>query len=165
MEKIEIGKIVKEQGIKGDVKIILFADADFNFSSLKKVYINNTEMVIERCYPVSGGLGVKFDIITSRNLASTFKNALVYADKKDIECKQNRFFIADLLNKMVSLDSGEIIGKLIDIQNFGSADVIYISSKDKNVLVSHIDGLIENVDDEKVTLDKQKFNQVAVYED
>ncbi len=164
MEKIEIGKIVKEQGIKGDVKLILFADADFNFSLLKKVYINNTKALIERCYPLSGGLGVKFDIITSRNLASTFKNALVYADKKDVECKQDRYFIADLINKPVMLDDGTLVGKLVDVQNFGSADVIYISG-DKNLLVSHVEGLIESVDDEKVTFNTQKFNQVAVYED
>lgn len=165
MEKIEIGKIVKEQGIKGDVKLILFADADFDFSLLKKVYINNKEAMIERCYPVSGGLGVKFDIINSRNLAGTFKNALVYADKQDIECKQDRFFIADLINKTVYLDDGEIIGKLVDVQNFGSADVIYIASNEKDILVSHIDGLIEKVDGAKVVFNAEKFNQVAVYED
>lgn len=165
MEKIVVGKIVKEQGIKGDVKLILFADADFDFSMLKKVYINNVETSIERCYLVSGGLGVKFDIIDSRNSAGSFKNSLVYVDKKDIECKQNRYFIADLINKQVVLDNNLAVGKLVDVQNFGSADVIYISSKDKNILVSHIEGLIESVDDQKIVLNTHKFNQVAVYED
>lgn len=164
MEKIEIGKIVKEQGIKGDVKIILFADADFDFSLLKKVYINGQEAHIQKTYAVSGGIGVKFDIIDSRNSAGNYKNALIYSDKNDILCKKNRYFIADLLNKMVQTNNGDQLGKLVDIQNFGSADVLYISG-DKQILVSHVDGLIENVDDAKIVLDEQKFRQVAVYED
>lgn len=165
MEKIEIGKIVKEQGIKGDVKVIVFADDDFDFASLENVYINNTEAKVEKVYKLNGGLGVKLDIIDSRNTASTYKNTSIFANKEDMVCKKDRYFIADLLNKEVVLNSGEKIGKLVDVQNFGSADVFYIKIDKKQVLASHVDGLIETVDDKNVVLNEQKFKQVAVYED
>ena len=165
MEKIEIGKIVKEQGIKGDVKVIVFADADFNFACLKTVFVNDTEAKVERVYKLNGGLGVKLDIIDSRNTASLYKNASIFANKEDLLCKKGRYFIADLLNKEVVLSSGDAIGKLVDVQNFGSADVIYIKTNKSMVLASHIDGLIESADDEKVVVNAQKFKQVAVYED
>lgn len=165
MEKIEIGKIVKEQGIKGDVKIILFADADFDFSSLKKVYIDSQEAIVEKSYSVSGGIGVKFDIINSRIEAGKFRNKLVYANKADIVCHKNRYFIADLINKLVKLDNELEIGVLVDVQNFGSADVLYLSSNERKILASHIDGLIVSVDDQNIVFNAEKFNQVAIYED
>lgn len=165
MEKIEIGKIVKEQGIKGDVKVILFADDNFDFSHLKKAYVNGFETQIEKVYKLSGGFGVKFDIVDSRNKASEYKNCIVYANKSDIECKKGRYFIADLLNKRVVLSANKEIGTLVDVQNFGSADVFYIKTQQKQILLSHVEGLIESVDDEKIVLNDLKFKQVAVYED
>ena len=165
MEKIEIGKIVKEQGIKGDVKVILFADESFNFANLKTVYVNGKEAKVERVYKLNGGIGVKLDVIDSRNTAALYKNALVYALKSDLVCEAGRFFIADLLGKAVELTSGEAIGKLVDVQNFGSADIFYIKTQNKQVLVSHIDGLIEKLQDDKLVLNEEKFRQVAVYED
>ena len=165
MEKIEIGKIVKEQGIKGDVKVIAFADDNFDFSNLKKVYIKGWEAKVERVYKLSGGLGVKLNIINTRNDASLYKNASIFANKEDLKCPKNRYFVADLINKQVVLNTQETIGKLVDVQNFGSADVLYVKTEHKQVLLSHIDGLIESVDDENIVLNAQKFKQVAVYED
>ena len=165
MEKIEIGKIVKEQGIKGDVKVVVFADDNFDFARLKTVFVKGIEAKVERVYKLSGGIGVKLDIIDSRNTAALYKNALVYALKSDLSCKKGRYFIADLLNKDVVLSSGEAIGTLVDVQNFGSADIFYIKTQNKQVLVSHIDGLIEKLQDDKLVLNEEKFKQVAVYED
>lgn len=165
MDKIEIGKIVKEQGIKGDVKIILFADDDFDLGTIKSVYVNDKIANVEKVYKLNGGYGVKLDIIDSRNTASLYKNASIYVDRVNIKCKEDRYFIVDLLDKDAVLENGTIIGKITDIQNFGSADVIYIKQKDKQVLLSHINGLIETVDGKKVVLNEAKFNQVVVYED
>ena len=165
MEKIIIGQIVKEQGIKGDVKVIVFADKDFDLSCLKTVFVADSEAKVQRVYKVSGGYGLKLDIINSRNEAGSYKNLYISANKADIARKENRYFIVDLIGKKAVLNSGEQIGKIVDVQNFGSADVIYIKTNGKQVLVSHLEGLIESVDGENVVLNANKFNQGAVYED
>ena len=165
MDKIEIAKIVKEQGIKGDVKVIVFADDNFDFSCLKKVYVNNTCANVEKVYKLGNAYGVKLDIIDSRNTASLYKNAIIYANKEDIVIDNDRFFIVDLINKIAVLDNGDVIGKIVDIDNFGSADVFFIKNNNKQVLVSHIDGLIKCVQGQNVVLNSEKFKQVAVYED
>lgn len=164
MDKIEIGKIVKAQGIRGDVKVIVFADDSFNFSSIKQVYVNNTIAKVEKIYSVSGGYGVKLDIITSRNQAEEFRNCSVYVDKESINIESGRFFIADLIGKTVVLSTGETLGKITDIQNFGSADVFYISNNGKQILCSHIEGLIKELKDENLVLNAEVFKRVGIYE-
>ena len=54
-------------------------------------------------------------------------------------------------------------GKIVDINNFGSKDIMTIEF-DRSCMLPIIDGLIESVDyDSKtVTLSKQIFDQVAV---
>lgn len=165
MEKIEIGKIVKSQGIKGDVKVIVFADDNFDFASIKNVFIGDQPAKIERVYPLGGAFGVKFSVISTRNEAELYRDKLVYANKEDIKILENQFFIADLLGSEVVLSTGEVIGKMYDVQNFGSADVFYIKKDNKFVLCSHIEGLIKKHEGEKLVLDAEIFKKVAVYED
>ena len=164
MEQLLIAKILKPQGIKGDVKIALLADKDFDLSQIKHVFINGQNVTIQKVYNVSGGLAVKFDIINSRNDAELFRNKDIYIDKSDLSLPAGKYLMVDLINKLVQLDNGCNIGKIVDIQNFGSADVIYISG-DKNVLCSHKLGLIKEVLDDKVVIDSEIFKQVSVYED
>ena len=59
------------------------------------------------------------------------------------------------------------IGKLDDIQNFGSADIFYIKDNSDTLLLPFVKDLIESIDTNKeiIYLNKDKFNEVAVYED
>lgn len=165
MEKIEIGKIVKPQGVKGDVKVVLFADNNFDFARVTQVFVENIQANIQKIYTLSDGCyGVKFDIIESRNIAESYRGKPIFVDKNKIELQSGRYFIADLIGKTAELNDGTVVGKITDIQNFGSADVIYIKGT-RQVLCSHLDGLIINIADNKVVFAKEVFQRGAVYED
>lgn len=164
MEKIEIGKIVKPQGIKGDVKVLLFADDDFNLADYTEVYVEDNLAKIQKVYSLSDGcLGVKFDIINTRTNAETFRGKTIYINKSAINLKNGRYFMTDLIGKKAVLTDGTNLGKIVDIQNFGSADVLYIKGV-KQILCSHIDGLIVNASKDNVVLDSEIFSRGAVYE-
>jgi 16S rRNA processing protein RimM len=169
MEKIEIGKIVKPQGIHGDEKVVIFADTGFDVSALKEVFVGKTKensepMKIEKCYALAGGIAIKFDKIADRNIAETYRGALVFADKSKIDKPEGSYFIADIMGKTAVLASGKVVGKIVDVQNFGSADIFYIKGQ-KMCLVSHKKGLICSVDKTQVVLDDNIFAEVSVYED
>ena len=164
MEQVLLAKIIKPQGIKGDVKVILFANADFDMQSLKYAYIDEKKTLIEKAYKAGGNWVIKFDIICSVQMANEFRGKNIMIDKDQVELGEDQYLVADLIGKTAKTTMGKIIGEIYDIQNFGSADVIYIKA-DKEVLCSHIKGLISNVDDKFVIFDAQKFEEVAVYED
>ena len=164
MEKLLIAKILRPQGVKGDVKIALIADKDFDFSKIKQVFIDDTPVSVQKFYSVAGGYAIKFDVINTRNDAELYRNKEIYIDKSVFILPKGKYLMVDLIGKPAVLDSGTNIGKIVDIQNFGSADVIYITG-DKNMLCSHKLGLIKQVLADKVILNEEIFRQVAVYED
>ena len=164
MEQVILAKIVKPQGIKGDVKVILFADADFDMQSIKYAYIDGNKTLIEKCYMAGGNYVLKFDIISDVQMANLFRGKEILIDKDQIKLEKGQYLIADLVGKIAKTTKGKEIGEIYDIQNFGSADVIYIQGK-KEVLCSHVAGLIKGVDDKYVVFDAQIFEGVAVYED
>jgi len=163
MDKITIAQILKPQGVHGDVKISVFSDDDFDFSSIKNVFVEDTPATIDKIYKVGGGYAVKLSIIESRNQAEAFRNKFIKVEKSALKLANGRFLMVDLIGKIACLDDGTELGKIVDIQNFGSADVIYISGK-KNIMCSHKKGLIEKVG-ENVVLNNKIFSEVGVYED
>jgi hypothetical protein len=72
----------------------------------------------------------------------------------------------DIINFTVELD-GEAIGKVTEINNYGSKDICTISTNNGDILLPLIDNLIVSIDEEKlvVIMDKNIFAEVAVYED
>ena len=162
MKKLEIAKILKPQGIKGDVKIALFA-RDINLQDLP-LFVDGKECKVQKFYPVGDGYAIKLDIISSRNDAENFRGKLIEVDKDQIKIEKGKYLVDDLIGKLAVLDSGKQIGKIKSVSNFGSADVIAISGE-KEILCSHKQGLIERVEAEKVVFNDKIFEEVAVYED
>lgn len=159
-----LAQIIKPQGIKGDVKVMMFADADFDMRKIGEVFVDGKKTIVENAYRVAGTWALKLDIIKDVNMANEFRGKKIMIEKNQIKLQKNQFLVADLIEKPVFLQSGAKIGVIFDVENFGSADVIYIKAE-KEILCSHIEGLIESVDAQKVVFNDKIFAEVAVYED
>jgi len=166
MEKFEIARIIKPQGIKGDVKIHLLVP-DFDIAG-KTVYIDGKLTKVERAYNVGGAVAIKLDCINSRNDAENYRNKSIEIDRNEIKIPDGKYLVADLVQKQIFLDSGEFVGKLVDVLNFGSADVFVIKSNTPKhyIMCSHKVGLISSVEPDKVILNGKTYKETAVdYED
>ncbi len=168
MNKIEIGAIAKPQGIKGELKIRLFAD---NFNSVKgvtKVEIANVLYEVEWLKKVSDEEAIlKVKGIDDRNFAETLRRIEVYADREEIILEEGRFFISDVIGSDLYLDSGKLIGKIYDIVS-GNVDYYYINTlSEGNAVFPLIPELLVEIDIEnkKVIVKAKKFTEVVMYED
>ena len=168
MNKIEIGAIAKPQGIKGELKIRLFAD---NFNSVKgvtKVEIANVLYEVEWLKKVSDEEAIlKVKGIDDRNFAETLRRVEVYADREEIILEEGRFFISDVIGSDLYLESGKLIGKIYDIVS-GNVDYYYINTQSEgNAVFPLIPELLVEIDIEnkKVIVKAKKFTEVVMYED
>ena len=173
MEKYIVGKVTKLHGIKGAVKVVPIIDEEVDFSKIGGVYLDNDSEFyeFEDVFAVSNMLGIKFKNINSVNEANNIIGKFIYADKSVLDnlVSTNSFYIEDLKGSNVYLDTDkDFIGVLDEIDNFGSADVFYIRSVQyKNLTLPHVEGLVKifEMDNKKLILNKQKFEEVAVYGD
>ena len=158
---IEVGIVTKPHGVKGLLKIKGLTFGNYNFSKGKTLKINDT------CYnvlSVSGTLDepiLELDGLTL-DIAQNLKNKSVFAPRCDTTLKSGYFWV-DLIGKN-AVSGGKVLGKIDDIQNFGSADVIFILGE-KNFSVASVSGLIDEVNETSVVFNKQKLSEVICYED
>ena len=165
MEKIEVFEVLKPQGIKGELKLRNLTDDLSTLEEVSVFYINNNEFTIEKIREANGFVFIKFNEINSVEEAEKVRDKSVYADKEKIAetLEEGEYFLADLIDKPVFFEDGEELGVITDIQNFGSADVFYISKTNgKEILFSNVDGVIMEVTEEKVVLNKKRFEEVSV---
>ncbi len=163
---IKIGKVLKSQGIKGEVKVSCLLD---NFDMLKKtkeLYISNKPYSIERMRSDGTFLFIKFAQIVDRNSADNLKNFDVYAEKTDIVLPSSRYFIDDLVGCRV-VSQTKTYGEIKEILQYGAADVIVCTDGEKEFSFPFLKDLIVsvNIDCKKITIDDKRFSEVCVYED
>lgn len=165
--KIEIGKILKAQGIKGEVKMKCYLDDAAMLKGIKQLYIGANVYTVEQVRPDGAFCYLKFVGINDRNTAETLRDWTVFAEKRDFALPSNRYFIQDLLDCIVTTDSGKTVGKIVDVLQYGAADVFVCLNNGKTVSFPFVDGLAQrvNVERKSIIVDAKRFEEVAVYED
>ena len=165
--KLEIGKVLKAQGIKGEVKISCFLDDASMLIGVKQLYIGSNTYTVERIRPDGAFCYILLAGVTERNTAESLRNWSVYADKESVAVPQDRYFIADLIDCCVVLDNGITIGVVKDVLQYGSADVFVCFDGEKEVSFPFLNDLVVdvNIDCKKIVLNSKRFGEVAVYED
>lgn len=165
MEKIEIGKIGKAQGIKGEVKINLINPDTELIGKVKSVLVGSVEYVIESVKILPNGNFIKFKGVDNRNAAEMLNGKLLFVERDAIKIPQGAYLIADLLGAEVIVDE-QSVGILTDILQHGAADV-YCVGGERNFMFPALNKVLKkiDVDNKKIVLDGAELGNVAVYED
>ena len=163
---IKIGKIVKSQGIRGEVKVDCLLDSPQMLKKIKKMYILNKPYIVEKIRCDGNVFFVKFLEVCDRNIADTLKNFEIYAEKNDIVLPTNRYFIDDLVGCRI-VTQNKTLGVLMEILQYGSADVFVCKDDKKEFSFPFLKDLVldVNIDCKRITIDEKRFLEVCVYED
>ncbi|MBQ3158488.1 MAG: 16S rRNA processing protein RimM, partial [Clostridia bacterium] len=141
----------RPQGIKGEIRISVLLDNAKDISKITELKLENKIdfYKVLRTYQLSDCYGIKLEGIDTVNDATLIKGKKLYAKKSEVDKLKNAndVYIADLLNKVAVFESGEEVGKITDVENYGSADIVFISSSEKkNLSFANIGGIIKSID-------------------
>ena len=165
--RIEIGKVIKAQGIKGEVKLSCYVDDAVMLKTVKQLYIGSKTYTVTHFRADGAFCYFLLDGVADRNAAEALRNWTVYADKESVTVSEDRYFIDDLVGCVVALDDGKTVGTVKEILQNGAADVFVCDGDGCEILFPFLKDLIlnVNVDAKLITVDGKRFSEVAVYED
>lgn len=159
---IKIGTIAKAQGIKGEVKIVLQNNPD-KYSELKKVYIDGSEKKIESFFVRPNGVFVKIEGVSDRNSAELLRGKELFVNEQDLEqLKENEFYFRDLIGAEVYDENNKKIGELVDIEQYGAADVISINERNIIFSVPFINSIFVNIQQKKVFVNREEYDKIKI---
>ena len=125
-EFLEAGKIVSTHGVRGEVKILPWADdADF-LVGLPRVFVAGREYAVQHSRVQKTCVLMKLAGIDDVDTAAKFREQVVCIHRDDVELPEGSVFIADLIGLRVIAD-GEEIGKVTDILSMPGNDVYVVT--------------------------------------
>ena len=161
---MDIGRILKPQGIRGEVKVEPLTDDSSRFCVLKTVSVG-TELKKIQSVRISGGfVYIKFGGVDDRNAAELLRGRFISVDRaSSVPLEFGEFFIADLIG--AELGSSRV-GKISAVRSFGAADVVEVNCENgKGMSFAFVKALDPKLEDGIFTVDKARLDEVAVYED
>lgn len=168
MSLLTIGKIVKAQGIKGEIKVAAITDCAFDFKCLKEVFIGeNQRYKVEFLRVLDIFVFIKLEGVDDRNAAEALVGKYLLASRQDMPpLEEGRYYITDLLGAEVADEKGNNLGMLCDILQHGAADVYVMNARGKTVMFPALKKLLKSVDvqNKVITVDAEVFSEVAVYD-
>ncbi len=160
---LEIAKILKPQGIKGEVKAMPLTDVLAVFKSIENVFVKGKIMAIERISIRQGFLYIKFKDINTRNEAELLRNQSIKIDKEILEnCKEeDEFLVDDLIGMIIYDEKGCLVGQIVEVINYGSSDIFIIEKEGRQIQVPFVEGVFEK-EGESLVANSEKLKEVMI---
>lgn len=163
--EFEIAKIVKPRGLKGEMKVEFYSSDAARFSHLKTVSIDGAPHAVAKVTAESAYGYIQLEDVCTAEDAEKLRGKSVYAMREELPPLDNgKHYIVDMIGLDVVV-GGESVGRLIDILQYGSADVYVVKSDKGTLSFPALKQLIQTVDLDggKLVLDSDVFARVVVY--
>lgn len=165
MEQLSILKVLKPQGIKGELKCLPLVEQTEIFASLKSVFYNGKVLnLISSTYRL-GFVYIMLDGVNSIEEAEKFRGKIFYAEKDILgKLADKTFFIDELVGLTVTDTDGDKIGEILGVENYGATDILQVKDKWATYLVPFVNKIFVDVDIEnkKIIVNKQNYEDNKV---
>ncbi len=148
MEKkrfLETGKIVNTHGLRGEVKILPWADAPEFLLRLGGLYIDGRRYRTEQARVHKEAVIVKLEGVDSVGEAMALKNKVVYLDRNEVKLDEGAWFVQDALGLPVYDINGAELGKLAEVLELPGGDVFVVKGETERLIPSK-GGFVKEVD-------------------
>ncbi len=150
MEYLAVGKVLKPQGVKGELKVEPWTRSPERFKNLSRVFTDipeyeTLELVQVRCH--RRFVYLKAAGIDSLEEAEGLRDSLLWIPESwREELPPGEYYIYDLLGMQVYCTSGEYLGELKEVLSLPGNDVFLVKKGQQELLIPALHRVIKEVD-------------------
>ena len=131
---LECGKIVNNHGIRGEVKIVPWADSPEFLCDLPALYIDGKPVKIRNARVHKGNVIALLEGIDDVNTAMLLKEKVVSMSRDDVDLPEGSFYLADIIGLKVIDEDGKELGVLADILS-PSLQQVYVVKGQREIMI------------------------------
>jgi 16S rRNA processing protein RimM len=151
-ELIAVARIIKERGIKGEVRALPLSVAALAIPELTEVEIlsrsgNQETFKIRSFRSDKDSLILAFEGIDRREDASRLRDAVIQIQKKFLPpLQENEYYHWQIIGLKVITAAGEIVGEVTDIMETGTNDIYVVQGAGREVLIPAVKDMVSAID-------------------
>ncbi|WP_378946908.1 ribosome maturation factor RimM [Mesorhizobium sp. ANAO-SY3R2] len=147
---VQMAVIGAAHGIKGELRVKTFTGDPLALGDYGPLYAKDGRAFeITDIRPANEVVVVRFKGVTDRNAAEALTNTELFVDRAALpdDTEEGEFYHADLVGLAVRDETGEPVGKVFAVQNFGGGDILEIQYQGrKGVLIPFTEAAVPVVD-------------------
>ena len=147
--KILLARIGAAHGVRGEVRVKNFAEDPHSLKRYGPLSAGDGRLFhVERLRPAGDMLVVKFRGIDDRDAAEALNGIELYIDRDRLPAaEEDEFYHADLIGLAAFDASGQPLGTIVAVQNFGAGDILEVApSRGQSLLVPFTRAAVPLVD-------------------
>jgi len=144
-EFLEAGQVVNTHGVRGEVKIVPWADDAQFLAKFKTLYIDGRGRKVLSARIHKGCLIALLEGTEDVNAAMALKNKTVSIRRADAKLPKGRFFIADIIGARAVTEDGTSLGTLEDVLELPSGNV-YVVKGEREILIPAVPEFVLDTD-------------------
>jgi len=139
-ELITIGKITKQHGNKGELKVLPLTDFPERFDYLETIFLDNGKYIVqkkvERTRSHKKFIILKLDGVNNIGQAIVYKDYLLkIPDTELLPLMEDQYYIFELIGYKAYLKEGELLGSVKEIRKNGGTDIFIIKNDQKEYMI------------------------------
>ncbi len=157
-----VGKIIKPQGIKGEVKIQPLIDIPAIFNGKHQLFIEKRESPLISASYRQGYAYVHFKEITDRNVAEKYRGKFVYITREEFDkLAVDDFLIEDLVGSIIYDENGALVGQIMGVTDYGFDDILIIKQEGRTYEVPFKKAIFKK-SESGICVNRQEFDGAKV---
>ena len=125
--RIPLAAVAGAHGIKGEVRLKLFADSADSLKRHRKLFVGGTERRLLAVRAAGKGAVAGFDGIADRTAAESLRGSLIEVDRESLPpLEEGEYYHADLVGLACVDKDGRQLGSVVAVENFGAGDLLEV---------------------------------------
>ena len=145
---LETGQIVNTHGVRGEVKILPWADSPEFLLDFDTFFLDGKPLHVRSARVHKGCVIASLEGVNDVNAAMKLKGRTVYIDRDSASLPEGSYFIQDILGAEVVTETGERVGELKEVLNLPGNDVYVVQGAEREILIPVVPEFVLSADAE-----------------
>ena len=133
-EFLDCGQIVNTHGIRGEVRVVPWADSPDFLCGFSTLYVDGTAKKVQASRVHKGSVIAKLDGVETVEGAMALKGKTVQIRRSDAKLPEGAFFLADIIGLDVVDGDGQKIGVLKEVLS-PSVQQVYVVRGEREIMI------------------------------
>ena len=156
MKRIALAAVAGAHGVKGEVRLKLFADSVESLARHKRFWVGGRDLAIRDIREGGKTAIARFEGISDRSAAEALRGSLVEIDRDQLPpLEEGEYYHADLVGLPCVEKAGEEVGKVVAVENFGAGDLLEVERPDGRRSLIPFRNPMARLDGERIVVDPE----------
>ena len=154
--RIALAAVSGAHGVKGEVRLKLFADSVRSLALHERLYVGGAERRLISVRENGKTIIAIIEGVSDRSSAEALRGELVEINRSDLPpLGDGEYYHADLIGLLASDRDGDPVGSVVAVENYGAGDLLEIEDLlGKRSLIPFRAG-IADLEDGRIVLDRE----------